>query len=37
MVGLGLPEIILPPYKKYLSESEAKRGVQNWEGERENS
>ena len=25
MVGLGLPEIILPPYKKYLSESEAKK------------
>ena len=25
MVGLGLPAIILPPYKKYLSESEAKK------------
>jgi len=25
MVGLGLPAIILPPYKKYLYESEAKK------------
>lgn len=25
MVGLGMSEIILPPYKKYLSENEAKK------------